>query len=583
MATAIAIEFLAGRYHATPWDRQVNEAEIEWPPSPWRLLRSFVAIWHRKISPSGDGEELLESLIERLAGDLPCYRLPAAIHAHSRHYMPYGNGSKTLVFDAWAAVDRGEELVVVWPNVDLPIAERTLFDQILQNLGYLGRSEGWVEARLRDWREPAASNGSAAEHAAGDQAGVDAAGVSTPHVTAIGPAGGLSNAVSRSSGARWDCLPAAYADASVSERSDPVRLPVPMATEQYRRWREERIREEGLDKGRLNHKERRLLATLPSRLIDALRLETADFRRVGWSDPPGCRFEIYHRRGDALEPRSVRAHRHGANRARGGTPARSRAQRPTTVRFALGGKPLPRVLDAVRIGEVMREALMAITDRRNPSADYVSQVDEGSSSDGGRFADRSPDVREALALLSGHDLPRGVEHAYYLPEDADGDARIDHILLHVPQGIPDAALRAVGHIRELWREADQRWPAVVEAVGTRQDFDAHRYLTRASEWVSVTPYLYPWFRKKGFGIEDQIKKECQLRGWGEPELEELPWIEVAGKRLRPIHFYRFRSKRGLVQPDRRGSFWRLRFANEIAGPVTLGFGRHYGLGMFSAT
>ena len=40
---ALAIRFVAGRYHATPWGRHVNEADVAWPPEPWRLLRAFVA------------------------------------------------------------------------------------------------------------------------------------------------------------------------------------------------------------------------------------------------------------------------------------------------------------------------------------------------------------------------------------------------------------------------------------------------------------------------------------------------------------------------------------------------------------
>jgi len=28
----IELEFPAGRYHANPWGRNVNEGEVEWPP-----------------------------------------------------------------------------------------------------------------------------------------------------------------------------------------------------------------------------------------------------------------------------------------------------------------------------------------------------------------------------------------------------------------------------------------------------------------------------------------------------------------------------------------------------------------------
>ena len=47
-----------------------------------------------------------------------------------------------------------------------------------------------------------------------------------------------------------------------------------------------------------------------------------------------------------------------------------------------------------------------------------------------------------------------------------------------------------------------------------------------------------------------------------------------------LHFRRFREKRNLEQPDRQGSFWRIRFAKPVKGPISLGFGCHFGLGLF---
>jgi len=86
---------------------------------------------------------------------------------------------------------------------------------------------------------------------------------------------------------------------------------------------------------------------------------------------------------------------------------------------------------------------------------------------------------------------------------------------------------------------------------------------------------------KRFGIEDQIRKECRERGVPEPiGFEHLMTIKVGNQVHRSIHFHRFRNKRGLLQPDRKGSFWRLTFANPIMGPLALGFGCHFGLGLF---
>jgi len=44
-----------------------------------------------------------------------------------------------------------------------------------------------------------------------------------------------------------------------------------------------------------------------------------------------------------------------------------------------------------------------------------------------------------------------------------------------------------------------------------------------------------------------------------------------------------RYKGRLAQPDTEGSFWRLTFPEPIQGPVALGFGCHFGLGLFATS
>jgi CRISPR-associated protein Csb2 len=49
-----------------------------------------------------------------------------------------------------------------------------------------------------------------------------------------------------------------------------------------------------------------------------------------------------------------------------------------------------------------------------------------------------------------------------------------------------------------------------------------------------------------------------------------------------LQFRRFRSRRGLIQPDRTGAAIRLVFDTPLPGPIALGFGCHFGLGLFRA-
>jgi CRISPR-associated protein Csb2 len=137
----LSIEFLAGRYHATSWDHHVNEGLVEWPPSPWRLVRALVAASY-KLVPAVPVEDL-RRVIEPLVSD-PSYAVPAATTAHTRHYMPTDD-KPTMVFDAFVAP--AESLEIQWPDVEFGHAEAGVFDRLLAALTYLGRAESWIEAR----------------------------------------------------------------------------------------------------------------------------------------------------------------------------------------------------------------------------------------------------------------------------------------------------------------------------------------------------------------------------------------------------------------------------------------------------
>ena len=155
---ALSFRFPAGRYHATPWGRNVNEADVAWPPEPWRLLRTLIAAYWRKGDRANWSEDALSSLIDSLAESLPEYGLPTgAIHAHTRHYMPTGNLDKgrpktTLVFDAFVRLNAGATLVASWPTLTLAPPTFALAEDLARGIGYLGRAESWTECEaLGEW------------------------------------------------------------------------------------------------------------------------------------------------------------------------------------------------------------------------------------------------------------------------------------------------------------------------------------------------------------------------------------------------------------------------------------------------
>lgn len=152
MSVTLAVRFPLGRYHATPWDRSVNEGAVEWPPSPWRLLRALVATWYTRWPelPAPVLDELLDAL-----GEPPAYRTPDARPGHTRHYLPDLNhkkgetGGTDLTLDPYLSVPRNEELLVRW-EANLTAEQRGVLGKLAELLPYLGRAESVCEARLLD-------------------------------------------------------------------------------------------------------------------------------------------------------------------------------------------------------------------------------------------------------------------------------------------------------------------------------------------------------------------------------------------------------------------------------------------------
>lgn len=167
MSTTVAFRFPLGRYHATPWDRSVNEGASEWPPSPWRLLRALVATWYTRWP--GLPAPVLDSLLDAL-GDPPSYWTPPARPGHTRHYLPdlehrKGEPGRTdLTLDPFLSVGRRDELLVQW-DTNLPEDRRAVLAKLAELIPYLGRADSVCEARLLDadpvpdesWWRPGAS------------------------------------------------------------------------------------------------------------------------------------------------------------------------------------------------------------------------------------------------------------------------------------------------------------------------------------------------------------------------------------------------------------------------------------------
>jgi len=500
---AIGFRFLAGRYHANPWGRHVNEADIEWPPSPWRVCRALIATWHHKADHVRYPWDQLDALIGQISEGPPSYRLPPAVHTHTRHYMPQYKGNTSLVFDAFARLSSDDELVMAWPGLNLTEESGALLDELLAKMGYLGRAESWVEARRIE--------------------------------------GELTHA-------DLDCIPGSESiDTQTGEiRGEVIRLFSPIPVDAYTRWREQFIAEELANmKGKAK---KRMEKTVPAKLSQAMSIDTADFQREGWSRPPAARPVHYLRPLDCL----------GGGKS---APAREETVADTTL-LLLVGKPLPRIEQALRVGDACRRAVMGWT-----------KVKLGRDND-------------LPWELTGHDAPdkNNHGHAFYLPQ-ADNEGRIKRILIHAPAGFSTVAQQVLGTIGRLRLDKGVEYRLVLENMGALGDFAGHPYIGNGTTWKSVTPYLRAGHARKNQTLQQQLerelRRECARRGLPDiEEIEILTGIEINGKLSRAIHFQRFRPRKP-GGPDNLGHFVRIRFVAPLAqGFLALGRDCHYGLGIF---
>lgn len=541
--------FLAGKFHATPWDRHVNEGAVEWPISPWRILRALIAVGFRKLGwePTNPPEEARQ-LIEALSEEPPEYYLPPASTGHTRHYMPKYrsalDGKTDRVIDAFVAIDSAEAVVVHWPNVELDENKRLLLRELLTNLNYFGRAESWVEARLVD--EWLGRPNAMPVNGGGNDIGVETLPLLTPM----------------------------YYQDYAAWREQWVESARNGLLEEKRRNAEEKGKD--LERIRLTPKESfKLEQSLGGTLFDAMLADTGDLRTAGWNRPPGSRWVDYTRPSDCFTIRpTVRKSR--------------KRHTPTVARFALASESVqadvrPRLLDALYLADNMRKALMGLSGRENngvPSMTFSGKADDGQP-------------------LKGH------QHGFFLPVDDDKDGRVEGIIVYAPRGFSELDQAAMGWLRKLWQHGGRPglFPVLV-GMGSAEDFggvEAKKGLSpalaQACIWESRTPFVltrHPKVRKNGQpklredgtwidGPEDQLRAEMVRRGLPQPQsIERLDHTESRGKKVFWRSFARIRQS-GSGAYAGGGYGFRVVFAKPVRGPIALGYGCHFGLGMFLAT
>lgn len=498
MSLALSISFPAGRYHATPWGSHINEGQVEWPPSPWRILRALVASWKLKIFHDERVNALLPGIIGKLAPP-PLFILPRASVGHTRHYVPvtgYREYDRTIMFDTFVALRPADEVVAAWQDVSLSEEEKSVLAKVVGQLGYLGRAESLCVASVkRDWHMERVNDSS------GDPVRIMVADTSNQDPSL-----------------RWD----GWAFQPDKHRPTPA-------------WN--------------------LLAT------------TADIRSEGWSHPPGARWITIMRPVNALH---VEARPRRARKEEPGT--------PVAALYALKGPILPHLTETVCVAETTRRLLQGVYGR----------LFEGRSSP--LLSGKGPNGQP----LIGH------RHAFYLPLDEDGDGRIEHLVVFCQGGMGWGERRAIETPAKIRGPGGCEISLVLTGLGNWNDVDKIPILAQSDQWRSVTPFI----PTRNYKLRGARRDACAPEGFaalvlqeeaerrGLPEIRRITplrrcdlwdhaWRRPPHRYLSWMSFQRERMSGKGRRGHHPGCGFQIELAQPVRGPLALGYGCHYGLGLFA--
>jgi len=518
--TVLELRFPAGRYHATPWGRHVNEGAVEWPPAPWRIVRALIATWYLKAKQEIE-EPVLRSLVHKLSA-LPTFLLPPASTSHTRHYLPFNEGKNektTKVFDTFIQIGEKDAVLVAW-DADLPADELTALRTLADRLGYFGRAESLVEARVLD-------------------------GVTGIHTNA---------------------KPLADGEAA-PQKTELVRLLAPMNPAAYEQWRSEFTATALAALGsKPTAAQKKKLPVVPPDLFEALHADTGELQAAGWNLPPGSAFVNYTRPENAFAPA-----------------ARPRALRkgplPTVARYAVVSTVAPRITQAISIGDRVHDSLCKWSDQGKGRAAVFTGLDE-------------------------HGKPRADhEHAHIFCEAKGPRDAVTHITVCADMGFDEAACLALRRLNKVWGHGGHDIRLVLHGIGQPGDFQDCTLLGPSKVWRSLTPFVSTRHAKTFRDGRPKMDDNGWQQGTAAHDLHRLLALHPHGagatikqrsaerdrpfrfgsQRLRSLQFQTIRHDGAGSRGQDNGAAFIIEFPEPVSGPIALGYGSHFGLGLFVPT
>ena len=342
----------------------------------------------------------------------------------------------------------------------------------------------------------------------------------------------------------------------VADREEPIRLLAPMTPEEFALWLTEQTSVTTKSKGK-----KKANFALPESLYDALLADTSDLKARGWSQPPGSRWIDYAR---PAEPFRIVPRRMPAPDDR----------RPTVARFAIVSQVPPRITEALSLGERFHRALVS----RCPRSVFTG------------------------CNAAGEPLSTGHQHAFYLSECDFSRGTVSFLSVYARIGLDLEARQALEQLRQTWGYDSYKLQLVLLGVGEPKDFGGENAaaghalpLGKGREWISLTPFVptrhakthrngAPKFDAAGVPIgspQHDLLRLLLESGFPQPtKVELVPHLQLASRRIHWLEFQRTRRNGRGCKAGERGYGFHITFPEAVRGPIAIGYGAHFGLGLF---
>jgi CRISPR-associated protein Csb2 len=132
-------------YHATPWNRQVKEGAVEFPPSPARILRALLSSYYSNSTKYNETE--IGDLLCRLGNTLPTYFVPRSVYGANRQLVPvlppkeFVRSNRPYCQETQDAFLKIVDPLFIYWDLEFSELEVEIIKSLLADICYMGRTE----------------------------------------------------------------------------------------------------------------------------------------------------------------------------------------------------------------------------------------------------------------------------------------------------------------------------------------------------------------------------------------------------------------------------------------------------------